>query len=104
MNLRFASTLMKNMTKCRVPILLSAVILLLSYSFAQAGSAYSRYGYGLLYLRDGVKAIAMGGTGIAISDSVTIFYLNPAALASVRTTHIQGAALYDRASTTLDGN
>jgi hypothetical protein len=104
MNLRFASTLMKIMTKCHVPILFSAVILLLSYSFAQAGSAYSRYGYGLLYFRDGVKAIAMGGTGIAISDSVTIFYLNPAALASVRTTHIQGAALYDRASTTLDGN
>ena len=95
---------MKNMTKRHVPILLSAVVILISCGFAQAGSAYSRFGYGLLYLRDGVKAIAMGGTGIAISDSVTIFYLNPAALASVRNTHIQGAALYDRASTTLDGN
>jgi hypothetical protein len=95
---------MKHMTKYHTPIILSTAFVLLAYTCAQAGSSYSRYGYGLLYLRDGVKAVAMGGTGIAISDSVTIFYLNPAALASVRTTHIQVGGLYDRATMTLDGN
>ncbi|MGH7497023.1 MAG: hypothetical protein ACREOO_32130 [bacterium] len=90
------------MKKPLTPMIALVFVVLLSCSLAQAGSSYSRFGYGLLYLRDGVKAIAMGGTGLAISDSVTIFYLNPAALASIRTTHIQGAALYDRATMTLD--
>ncbi len=70
-------------------------------SLARAGSFYSRYGYGLLRSHDGVKATAMGGVGIAITDSVSIFYLNPASLATFNTTHIQGEFLYDRANLTL---
>ncbi len=95
---------MKPIDKFFKTILWSAVFLLAFREGAHAGSAYSRYGYGLLFLRDGVKAIGMGGAGLALSDSVTIFYLNPAALASVRSTHIQGAAIYERASLTLSGN
>ncbi len=74
---------------------------LLFVTNAHAGSYYSRYGYGLLRFRDGVKATAMGGVSIAITDSVSIFYLNPATIATVNTTHIQGEFLYDRAILTL---
>ena len=67
----------------------------------QAGSYYSRSGVGLLQYRDGVKATGMGGLGLAIADSVSIFILNPATMASVKLTHIQGEFLYDRADVSL---
>ncbi len=75
--------------------------LLLFATSVNAGSYYSRYGYGLLRFRDGVKATAMGSVSIAITDSVSIFYLNPATMATINTTHIQGEFLYDRANLTL---
>lgn len=84
----------KNMLPALLPFVLFATNL-------EAGSYYSRYGYGLLRFRDGVKATAMGGVSIAITDSVSIFYLNPATMATINTTHIQGEFLYDRADLTL---
>lgn len=93
---------MKNMriskNKVTLPLLLALTLLA---TMAQAGSYYSRYGYGLLRFRDGVKATAMGSVGIAITDSVSIFYINPATMATINTTHIQGEFLYDRANITL---
>lgn len=69
----------------------------------QAQSIYSRRGLGLIRYRDDVKAISMGGVSLAISDSVSIFFLNPATMASVTTTHIQGGFLYDRTSFSQQG-
>lgn len=69
----------------------------------QAQSIYSRRGLGLIRYRDDVKAISMGGVSLAISDSVSIFFLNPATMASVSTTHIQGGFLYDRTSFSQQG-
>ena len=66
-----------------------------------SNSFYSRYGIGLLRYRDGVKAIGMGSVSFAITDSVSIFILNPATMASLNTTHIQGAYLYERATVHL---
>lgn len=68
-----------------------------------AQSIYSRRGFGLIRYRDDVKAISMGGVSLATSDSVSIFFLNPATMASVTTTHIQGGFLYDRTSFSLQG-
>lgn len=79
-------------------LLMSALPLVL-----QAQSIYSRRGFGLIRYRDDVKAISMGGVSLATSDSVSIFFLNPATMASVSTTHIQGGFLYDRTSFSQQG-
>ncbi len=93
---------MKNMpiSKNKTTLSMLSALMLLT-TMAQAGSYYSRYGYGLLRFRDGVKASAMGGVSLAITDSVSIFYWNPATMATINTTHIQGEFLYDRANVTL---
>lgn len=91
------------MRKCQIRIMLPLFVLALTVASVQAGSYYSRYGYGLLRFRDGVKATSMGSVSIAITDSVSIFYLNPATMATINTTHIQGEFLYDRANLTLGG-
>lgn len=82
-------------------MLLALLAVLLFATSVNAGSYYSRFGYGLVRFRDGVKAAAMGGVSLAITDSVSIFYWNPAAMATINTTHIQGEFLYDRANLTL---
>ncbi len=89
------------MRKSQIKIILPLLVFALTVASVHAGSYYSRYGYGLLRFRDGVKATAMGSVSIAITDSVSINYLNPATMATINTTHIQGEFLYDRANITL---
>ena len=69
-----------------------------------AGSIYSRHGIGLLQYRDGTKAMGLGGLSMALSDSVSIFFLNPAVLSSISLTHLQGEFIYDWASVELANN
>lgn len=70
---------------------------------APANSIYSRHGIGLLRYRNGVKTIGMGSVSIAIADSLALSFLNPANLASVSLTRVQGDFLYERASINLRG-
>jgi hypothetical protein len=66
-----------------------------------AGSLYSRYGIGLLRYRDNVRAIGMGGVSFAINDSVSFYFINPAALTTVNLSRLQGAFRYERANIEL---
>jgi hypothetical protein len=68
---------------------------------APAGSLYSRYGIGLVRNRDNVRAIGMGGACLAINDSISFYFLNPAALTPVNLSRIQGAFRYERADIEL---
>jgi hypothetical protein len=68
-------------------------------AFAQ--SVFSRRGVGLLRQRDNVRAIGMGGVGIALNDSISFYFLNPASLTPVNLTRIQGDFRYERASVNL---
>lgn len=65
---------------------------------ATAGSIFSRRGLGLLRYRDNVRAIGMGGVGIALNDSISFYFLNPASLTRINLTRIQGDFRYERAS------
>jgi hypothetical protein len=67
-----------------------------------AQSIYSRHGFGLPRYRDGVKAIGMGGVSLAIADSISLYFLNPATMARVNFTRVQGDFLYERARIKLD--
>jgi hypothetical protein len=71
-------------------------------AFAQ--SIYSRHGIGLLRSSDGVRSIGMGGIGLAITDSVYAYFLNPATMARLNFTRIQGDVLYERARIELQGS
>lgn len=66
-----------------------------------AGSIFSRRGLGLLRYRDNVRAIGMGGVGIALNDSISSYFLNPASLTRINFTRIQGDFRYERASIDL---
>lgn len=68
---------------------------------AAAGSIFSRRGLGLLRYRDNVRAIGMGGVGIALNDSISFYFLNPASLTRINLTRIQGDFRYERASIDL---
>lgn len=68
---------------------------------AIAGSVFSRRGVGLLRYRDNVRAIGMGGVGIALNDSISAYFLNPASLTRINLTRIQGGFRYERASVDL---
>jgi len=74
-------------------------ILFFGDSFAQ--SIFSRRGLGLLRHRDNVRAVGMGGVGIALNDSISFSFLNPAGLTRVNLTRIQGDFRYERASVNL---
>jgi hypothetical protein len=45
----------------------------------------------------------MGGVGLAIPDSISIYFLNPASMAQVNLTRFQGDFLYERSSVDLQG-
>ncbi|MDZ7288866.1 MAG: hypothetical protein ONB44_04240 [candidate division KSB1 bacterium] len=77
------------------------LVLMILPSVSFAGSFYSRHGIGLLRYRDGVKAIGMGGAGLAIADSISFYFLNPATMARVNFSRIQGDFLYERTNVTL---
>ena len=77
------------------------LFLMLLSSLSSAGSIYSRHGIGLISYRDVVKATGMGGVGLAVIDSVTLFIVNPAALAQLRFTRVQGDFLYERTDISL---
>lgn len=66
-----------------------------------AGSIFSRRGLGLLRYRDNVRAIGMGGVGIALNDSIASYFLNPASLTRINLTRIQGDFRYERANIDL---
>lgn len=78
---------------------LIGLLLLAESSFA--GSIFSRRGVGLLRYRDNVRAIGMGGVGIALNDSISFYFLNPASLTHINLTRIQGDFRYERASIDL---
>jgi hypothetical protein len=67
--------------------------------FAQ--SIFSRRGIGLLRHRDNVRAIGMGGAGIALNDSISLYFLNPASMTRINLTRIHGDFRYERASVNL---
>jgi len=75
--------------------------LLVLFESSLAGSIFSRRGLGLLRYRDNVRAIGMGGVGIALNDSISFSFLNPAGLTRVNLTRIQGDFRYERASVNL---
>ena len=75
--------------------------LLLFAETVTAGSIFSRRGLGLLRYRDNVRAIGMGGVGIALNDSISFYFLNPASLTRINLTRIQGDFRYERASIDL---
>jgi hypothetical protein len=80
------------------------LMVVLAYS-SFAGSIYSRHGIGLLRYRDAVRSVGMGGIGLAITDSVYAYFLNPATMTRLNFTRIQGDILYERASINLrDGS
>jgi hypothetical protein len=68
-----------------------------------AGSIFSRRGIGLLATRDNVRAIGMGGVGIALGDSISFYFFNPAGMSRVNFTRVQGEFRYERASIDLAG-
>jgi len=74
-------------------------ILFFGDSYAQ--SIFSRRGLGLLRHRDNVRAVGMGGVGIALNDSISFSFLNPAGLTRVNLTRIQGDFRYERAGVDL---
>ncbi|MDZ7266141.1 MAG: hypothetical protein ONB48_02265 [candidate division KSB1 bacterium] len=90
----------------RAPHCVVLLILLLAVlpEWLAAQSIYSRRGIGLIRYRDEAKALGMGGVSLAIADSVSIYLLNPATMASITTTHIQGGFLYDRTSFARQGS
>jgi len=77
------------------------IIALVLVEAALAGSIFSRRGVGLLRYRDNVRAIGMGGVGIALNDSIAFYFLNPASLTRINLTRIQGDFRYERASIDL---
>jgi opacity protein-like surface antigen len=66
-----------------------------------ANSIYSRRGIGLLRYRDNVRAVGMGGAGIAIGDSISFYFINPAGLTRVNFARLQGDFRYERTSVNL---
>jgi hypothetical protein len=80
------------------------LLLLVMTSSSLAGSLYSRRGIGLLRYRDGVRSTAMGGIGLAMTDTVYAYFLNPATMTRLNFTRIQGDFLYERASVNLPGS
>jgi hypothetical protein len=76
-------------------------VLIMTTSSAFAGSLFSRRGIGLLRYRDNVRAIGMGGVGLALGDSISFYFLNPASLTAVNLSRIQGDFRYERASVNL---
>jgi hypothetical protein len=68
---------------------------------SEAQSIYSRHGIGLLSYRDGVKPMGMGGVSLAVADSIALHFVNPANLANVGLTRVQGGFLYERTSIDL---
>lgn len=92
------------MKRARNRVLLLMMLLAVLPELLAAQSIYSRRGLGLIRYRDDAKAVSMGGVSLAIADSVSIYFLNPANMASVTTTHIQGGFLYDRTSFSSQGS
>jgi len=85
-------------------LLLSRYLFLVSLLLVEsafAGSIFSRRGIGLLRYRDNVRAIGMGGVGMAMSDSISFYFLNPASLTRINLSRIQGDFRYERASVDL---
>ncbi|MDZ7344995.1 MAG: hypothetical protein ONA90_10835 [candidate division KSB1 bacterium] len=79
------------------PYLSTPILFLMLFAgLSNAGSIYSRHGIGLISYRDAVKATGMGGVSLAVVDSVTLFMVNPAALAHLRLTRVQADFLYER--------
>jgi len=76
-------------------------MLLATTASSFAGSVYSRRGIGLLRYRDNVRSIGMGGVGLAISDSVAFYFLNPASLSRINLSRVQSDFRYERASVSL---
>jgi hypothetical protein len=79
------------------------LLFLMFYDSAFAQSIYSRHGIGLLRQRLAVRAIGMGGIGLAVTDTVYTYFLNPATMGRLNLTRIQGDFLYERASIDLPG-
>jgi hypothetical protein len=77
------------------------ISLLILADHAFAGSIFSRRGIGLLRYRDNVRAIGMGGVGMAMGDSISFYFLNPAGLTRINLTRVQGDFRYERASVNL---
>jgi len=80
---------------------LAILVLLAAAASSFAGSIFSRRGPGLLRYRDNVRAIGMGGVGIALNDSISFYFLNPASMTRINLTRIQGEFRYERASIDL---
>lgn len=80
-----------------------ALLSILFSGDAFAQSIFSRRGLGLLRYRDNVRTIGMGGAGVALSDSVSFYFLNPASLTRINLTRIHGDFRYERASIDLGG-
>lgn len=88
--------------KVFLPALLTATLGIICQCYA--GSIYSRHGIGLLQYRDGTKAMGLGGLSMALADSVSVFFLNPAVLSGISLTHLQGEFVYDWTSVKLSSN
>jgi len=82
----------------------SLICLLALTDSSFAGSIFSRRGIGLLRYRDNVRAIGMGGAGMALGDSLSFYFFNPAAMTRVNLTRVQSDFRYERASVDLARN
>lgn len=73
------------------------ILCLVAATSLWANSLYSRLGVGLVHMRDGVRAIGMGNTSLALADGLSVYHLNPAALASIQVTRLQTEFGYESA-------
>ncbi len=66
------------------------IVMLLTVSLFGQNSNYSSYGFGLSSPSIPVRNLALGGTGLAIPDSISLNLLNPALWSGFVTTSLQG--------------
>ncbi|MBC8491233.1 MAG: hypothetical protein H8D42_01585 [Candidatus Marinimicrobia bacterium] len=66
------------------------IVMLLAGSLFGQNSNYSSYGFGLSSPSIPVRNLALGGTGLAIPDSISLNLLNPALWNGFSTTSLQG--------------
>ncbi len=87
------------MWSSRLKLLLSVTLVLVSVH-AQGQSFYSQRGLGLVRQFVSGQSIGLGGAGLALSDKITVNYLNPAALANLPVSFVSGN--FRHAATSLE--
>lgn len=66
--------------------IITALVLVVSFSFAGKGTVYSRFGVGEINLFSSGRSAGMGNTGIGLLDNTSINLSNPAAIGTIART------------------